>query len=103
MLPCMSAAESFETYLTFQRRGVVTLPGEVRRRLGVDQPGAQIHLVEVRPGVFEMHGVLPVPVDQTWFWSERWQKMEAEADADIDAGRVSRYESVDDLLDGLDT
>jgi antitoxin MazE len=98
----MSAAEPFETYLTFQRRGVVTLPSEVRKRLGVDQPGTQIHLVEVRPGVFEIHGVVPVPADQAWFWSERWQQMEAEADTDVAAGRVSRYESVDDLLESLD-
>ena len=24
--------------------------------------------------------------DQAWFWSERWQRMEQEAQADIDAG-----------------
>lgn len=97
----MSAQESFHGYLTFQRRGVVTFPAELRRRLGADEAGAQIEVVEVGPGLFEMRAVVRVPADQAWFWKKRWQKMEAEADADIAAGRVTRYESVDDLLDGL--
>lgn len=40
--------------------------------------------------------------DQAWFWSEQWQAREAEADADIDAGRVARFESVDALFEDLD-
>jgi hypothetical protein len=39
---------------------------------------------------------------QTWFWSERWQKMEREADADTAAGRVARFGSADDFLAELD-
>jgi antitoxin MazE len=33
-----------------------------------------------------------------WFWSERWQKLEEEAQADIDAGRVIRFEDVDKAI-----
>jgi len=43
-----------------------------------------------------------VPASQRWFWSERWQRMEREADEDVAAGRVHAYENVDDLLDALD-
>lgn len=39
--------------------------------------------------------------DQAWFWTDRWQKMEAEADADIEAGRVLSFESVDAMLASL--
>jgi len=28
---------------------------------------------------------------QSWFWTERWQQMEQEADADLAAGRVRTY------------
>jgi len=28
---------------------------------------------------------------QAWFWSERWQRLEGEAQADIDAGRVRHF------------
>jgi len=40
--------------------------------------------------------------EQAWFWSDCWQAMEREADADIVAGRISRYDSADDFLAELD-
>ena len=42
-----------------------------------------------------------VPRDQVWFWTPEWQKKEREADADIAAGRLKEFESVDDLLKDL--
>jgi hypothetical protein len=45
---------------------------------------------------------LSVPADvdpeQSWFWSSQWQQGEREADEDIRAGRVERFESGDALL-----
>ena len=38
---------------------------------------------------------------QAWFWSDRWQSIEREADAAIAAGRVRRFNSGDDLLGEL--
>jgi hypothetical protein len=40
--------------------------------------------------------------DQAGFWTRGWQAREREADADLAAGRVDRYESDEDLLDALD-
>ena len=39
--------------------------------------------------------------DQAYFWTPEWQAGEAEAQADIDAGRVECYDSVQDFLDSL--
>ena len=44
-----------------------------------------------------------MPSDQKWFWTERWQQMEREADEDIAAGRIVRTESVDELFAELDS
>ncbi|MHB1731998.1 MAG: hypothetical protein ACYCU8_00820 [Ferrimicrobium acidiphilum] len=41
--------------------------------------------------------------DQAWFWSERWQQMEQEADEDIAAGRVVTSAGIDELLAELDS
>lgn len=38
-----------------------------------------------------------------WFWSEAWQRGEAEASRDIKAGRVKTYESDDEFLHSLDS
>jgi hypothetical protein len=40
--------------------------------------------------------------DQAWFWTERWQAMEREADADIEAGRVTVFETTEEFLEHLD-
>ena len=39
--------------------------------------------------------------DQSWYWTERWQKAEKKADEDVLAGRMKSYDSVDDLIDDL--
>ena len=43
-----------------------------------------------------------VDAAQASFWSERWQKMERDADANIAAGRVAPFNSADDFLAELD-
>ena len=87
-----------KTYLlTVQSRGTVALPADLRRRLRLDQVNAQIKLVEGEDGRIELIPVVAVPADQAWFWTDRWQAMEREADADVAAGRTT----VVDGLEGL--
>jgi hypothetical protein len=89
-------------FLPLQRRGVVTLPAELRRSLHLDQPGAQLRLEEVRPGVYEMTAVAAVAADQVWFWDERWQRMELQADRDRAAGQTVSTGTIDEFLAELD-
>jgi hypothetical protein len=39
-----------------------------------------------------------VPADQAWFWTDRWQQMEREADSDIAAGRTTVVDGLDGLM-----
>jgi len=89
-------------YVAVQKRGVISLPAEVRKRHHLDEPGAQVEVAEREDGVIELRAHVPVPADQRWFWTERWQRMEREADADVAAGRVERFDSVDEFLADLD-
>ena len=89
-------------FLAVQSRGTVALPAELRRRHHLDEPGAQVELVERDDGVIELRPTLPVAADQRWFWSERWQDMEREADADVKAGRTTTHASLDDLVEHLE-
>lgn len=61
-----------------------------------------MRLVERDDGVIELHPVVGVPASQAWFWSERWQAMEREADADVAAGRIVTAEGLEELLVELD-
>jgi len=89
-------------YLGVQGRGTIALPADVRRRLHLDEPGAQLEMTERADGVIELRAALPIPADQRWFWAERWQEREREVDEHVAAGRVRVHESTEDFLDHLD-
>jgi len=93
---------TFRGYVTVQSRGVVALPAEVRRRLHLDEPGAQVEITERDDGVLELRPALPVAADQRWFWTDRWQQREHEVDAHVAAGEVAVHPDGDALLDHLD-
>lgn len=46
---------------------------------------------------------MPAACDQRWFWSDRWQRLEHEADADIAGGRVACFADAEELLEELDS
>jgi bifunctional DNA-binding transcriptional regulator/antitoxin component of YhaV-PrlF toxin-antitoxin module len=89
-------------HVSVQSRGTIALPAELRRRHHLDEPGAQVKIVEREDGSIELQPMLPIPADQRWFWTERWQAMEREADEDITAGRVSRAMDIDEFFDMLE-
>jgi hypothetical protein len=91
-----------DRFLTFQTRGTLALPPDVRKRHHLDRPGAQVKLVEREDGVIELLPVVPVAADQAWFWTDRWQKMEREVDEHVAAGRVVVSGSAEDFLRDLD-
>ena len=88
----MGPMSGFHGYVGMQSRGLIALPTELRRRLHLDEPGAQV----------EMRAALPVPADQAWFWTERWQLREREVDAHVDRGDVVVHESTEAFLGHLD-
>ena len=88
--------------LTVQSRGTVALPADLRRRLHLDQADAQIKLIERDDGRIELLPVVAIPADQAWFWTDRWQAMEREANTDIAAERVTVVDGADELIAHLD-
>ena len=82
------------------RHGQVTLPAAVRKELNIEEGD----LVEIQ--VVDDRAVLVpkklVDKSQVYFWTEEWQKGEAEAEADIKAGRIEAFDSVEQLLEDLD-
>jgi bifunctional DNA-binding transcriptional regulator/antitoxin component of YhaV-PrlF toxin-antitoxin module len=91
----------YHGFVTIQSRGVVALPSELRKRMHLDEPGAQLELTEREDGVIEVRAQMAVPVAQRWFWTEQWQQREREAEADVAAGRVTQFEDAESFLDAL--
>ena len=93
-----SGMEKFSGFVAVRARGTIALPPALRRRFHLDEAGAQVEVTERDDGVIELRPVLPVDADQRWFWTDRWQAMEREADAEIAAGLGKVVHSGEEFL-----
>jgi AbrB family looped-hinge helix DNA binding protein len=82
-------------------RGQITLPPEIRDRLGI-RDGDDVAFYVAGSGQIVVEPVRTIDPEQAWFWTERWQKMEREVQADIDAGRVYTYASMEEAIAALE-
>ena len=46
-------------------------------------------------------GLVMVPTEQRWFWTDDWQAGEREADEQIVTGEVTSYDDIDAMLADL--
>lgn len=85
-----------EELVGVRKKGQITLPLSMRRKLGISD--GSIVMAKI---VGETIVLVPQETfdrDQAWFWKERWQKLEAEAEKDIAAGRTKTFDSVEALF-----
>lgn len=75
----------------------ITIPKDIVDELGL-QEGDQLEC-QLEDGKIMI--TPSIPYDQAWFWSKEWQEEEHEADGDIKADRVKRFDNVDDLIEDL--
>lgn len=74
----------------------VTLPAQIRHKLGLkegDFVTAELEgdKIVLRPKRLKRKG-------QEWFWTEAWQAAEREAEADLQAGRVHKFKTVEEAI-----
>jgi len=82
-------------------KGQITVPPEIRNVLGAEE-GDDLLFSTDEKGRVVVSRAQVIPPDQAWFWSKRWQRLEEQAQADLDEGRVVVYHSVKEALDSLD-
>ncbi|MEK7817324.1 MAG: AbrB/MazE/SpoVT family DNA-binding domain-containing protein [Actinomycetota bacterium] len=87
------------TALPIRKKGQITLPARLRRRLGLAE-GDFVEVEETPEGILLKPRKL-IDADQSYFWTEGWQKGELAADRDIEGGRYEVFDEVDDLIDSL--
>jgi len=81
-------------------KGQITVPAEIRSVLGAEE-GDDLVFYTDKQGQVMISRAQIIPPDQAWFWSERWQKLEHEAEEDIAAGRVYGFDDVESALTTL--
>ena len=57
---------TYHGFLSVQARGVLALPPELRRRLRLDVPGAQVEVTEREDGVLELRPQVPVQIGRAY-------------------------------------
>lgn len=87
------------TSIPVRKKGQITLPARMRRRLGLEE-GDFVKVEETPEGILLKPRKL-IDADQSYFWDDAWQKGELAADRDIEGGRYEVFEDVDDLIDSL--
>jgi AbrB family looped-hinge helix DNA binding protein len=85
-----------EELISVRKKGQITLPLSMRNKLGIKEES--IVMAKIVDDTIVLVPQETVDRDQAWFWKERWQKLEAEAEEDLAAGRTKTFESVEDLF-----
>ncbi len=82
------------------KRSQLVLPKAIVDSLKLEE-GVEFE-VKVVDGRIVMEPMLSIPRSQAWFWTERWQRAEKEAEDDVRGGRISTIASEEDLKSYLD-
>ena len=83
-------------------QGAIELPLDVRQRLHLDEPGAQVEVSERPDGVIELRPQTSDEDEQGWFWDDHWQEGERRVDAHVKAGEIIVSSDIDAFLADLD-
>jgi len=84
---------------TLRAKGQVTIPAAVREAARLEE-GDPVE-VEIVDGGILLRPMKVIDATQAWFWTPEWQEGERQADADIAAGRVERFETDEAFLAAL--
>lgn len=85
-----------EELIEVRKKGQVTLPLSMRKVLRIEE--GSVLMSKIVDDAIVLVPQEMVDRDQAWFWKDRWQKLEAEAESDISAGRTKTFDSVEDLF-----
>jgi len=93
-----SKKPSYKTRL--RPKGQLTLPPEVRKLLKVSE-GSDVEFYRNELGQLVIQGAQTIAPEQVWFWSNRWQRLERQAQADLEAGRINDFANAAEAVDSL--
>ncbi len=82
------------------RQGAVTIPAAFRQYWDRENFVLEVALRE--DGVIELRPRITIEPAQSWFWTERWQQMEREADEAIASGQARVFDDAASFLAALE-
>jgi AbrB family looped-hinge helix DNA binding protein len=88
--------------LQIRSNGKITLPASVRRQANLKE-GDLLEISVEADGAVRLIPKIAIDRDQAYFWTQRWQEGERQAEEDLLTGRVRDFETMEDLLQELDS
>lgn len=88
------------TFVNVQTRGLIALPLAARKRYHLDEPGAQVEVIEQDDQII-LRPKLPVDAAQAWFWKADWQAGERQADMEAESHLGVDLDSGESFLKSL--
>ncbi|MDD5509549.1 MAG: AbrB/MazE/SpoVT family DNA-binding domain-containing protein [Dehalococcoidales bacterium] len=85
--------------IQIRKKAQLTLPHSIRRELGIEE--GDFLDVSVQNGTAVLKVKKLVDKEQAWFWTRRWQQGEKEAEEDIGAGCLHKFDSAGEAVDFL--
>jgi len=80
----------------------LTISKEVCIALQLEDKGEIFEMI-VEDGRIVLEPKSLIPEGEEWYWTEEWQTGEREASEDIKAGRISSFNSLENLLKDLNS
>ena len=91
---------STKEILKLRERGQIVIPQAVRKEAHCET-GDLLEAI-VKDDMIILKPVKTIPRNQAWFWSEKWQRMEKEADEAIIKGDVvGPFDNIEDAIKAL--
>jgi len=79
-----------------RRKAQLTLPQSVRDELGIEE--GDFLDVKIQDGEIVLRPKKLVDKDQAWFWTNRWQQGEREAEEDLQSGHVHSFDNAEEAV-----
>ena len=88
--------------LQIRNNGQITLPTSIRRKTNL-KSGDMLEVLIESDGSIRLIPQIAIDRSQAYFWTERWQEAERQAEEDIRSGRVKKFDHADDLIADLES
>lgn len=89
------------TVLQIRSNGQITLPTSVRRQARLKE-GDLLEVILEPDGSVRLVPKVAIDRAQAYFWSQRWQQGEQEAEADLQHGHYQDFDNMDDFIRSLE-
>ena len=83
----------------FRKKSQVTIPKSIVEEYDLSE-GDRLQFIKEEDGV-KIRPVEFIPKTQKWFWTDKWQEKEKEANQALENGEIEEFDSSDELIKEL--